>query len=135
MRRTGFVACCLAGAALLVMGCGAQSRDNKDRPPTVVELNAVVTGEQVTIAPAEVGAGPLVLIVSNQSQTVQNLKLVGDQVAQSFRRLEPGDTTEFQTSLVPGDYTLSAGALSSVREAELRVGPERPSGQNDLLLP
>ena len=36
----------------------------------------------------------------------------------------------------PGEYTLSAEESAGLREpATLTVGPQRPSAQNDLLLP
>ena len=37
--------------------------------------------------------------------------------------------------LEEGDYVVSAGEDSSVREGALEVGPERESSQNELLLP
>ena len=35
----------------------------------------------------------------------------------------------------PGEYTISAEESAGLREATLTVGPERPSAQNELLLP
>jgi hypothetical protein len=35
----------------------------------------------------------------------------------------------------PGEYSVSAAESAGLREAKLVVGPERPSAQNDLLLP
>ena len=38
-------------------------------------------------------------------------------------------------NLAEGDYVVSAGEDSKVREGSLEVGPERASSQNELLLP
>ena len=35
----------------------------------------------------------------------------------------------------PGEFTVSAAESAGLREDTLQVGPERPSAQNELLLP
>lgn len=129
------VALLALAAAALAAGCGAASRTNEDRPPPVIELNAVVNPAEVTLTPVKVGAGPLVILISNQTQSPQSLRIVGDQLSQAVPRIDPGDTTEYKASLAPGSYTLAAPDSSRIREAELEVGPERDTAQNDLLLP
>lgn len=135
MRGTATIALLLAAAAALVAGCGAQGRTNKDRPPPVIELNAVVSPAQVKLSPVKVGGGPLVIVISNQTQSAQSVRMVGDRISQRIARVDPGDTTRYKADLAPGTYTLAAGGGSVIRAAELEVGPERDTAQNDVLLP
>src|SRR5215216_1403736 len=65
MRRTA-----VAGLAVAValVGCGGgKDFENKPRPPVTLELTGVITQQKVTISPRKVGAGPVEIVVSNQS--------------------------------------------------------------------
>lgn len=47
----------------------------------------------------------------------------------------PDDTVDLKINLKPGDYQLAAGDSTSIQPMAFRVTKERPSSQDDLLLP
>jgi hypothetical protein len=81
-----------------------------------------------------VGARLVSITVSNQSRDPATLTLSGPNDIASSQIL-PGNTADVKGELKQGDYEVSAGDDSTARGDTLTVGPERPSSQNDLLLP
>ena len=60
--------CGVMAATLIFVGCGGGSDfQNKPRPAVPVELTGVITDSKVTVSPNKVGAGPIVITVSNQT--------------------------------------------------------------------
>ena len=49
-------------------GCGGSGGDysNEPRPPAPINVTAAVTDQRISVSPKSFGAGPIVLIVSNQ---------------------------------------------------------------------
>jgi hypothetical protein len=140
VRLKGRRGAVLAGAFSLlvaVSGCGADDFENNPRPPAPVELTAKVDDKSVLMSPSAVGAGLAVITVSNQSRDPINLTIVGpapEDEAESGE-IAPGGVGNLKAELVEGEYEVSAGDSSRVKSAELAVGPERESSQNELLLP
>jgi hypothetical protein len=137
--RTRVVALLLAGA-VVVGGCGGgKSFKNDARPPTPVQLTGVVTDKAVTISPKRVGGGPVILIVSNQTQSAHTITLEGGGNRDTVGPINPLDTAMLQQTLKPGIYTVKAGSRAAttreIRPGTLTVGPNRPSSSNQLLLP
>lgn len=125
----------LAVLALAAAGCGAEDHPNEPRPPKPITVTAQVDNKHVTISPDKFGAGLTVFTISNQSDSETTLTLEGPTEEESVPIL-PGNVTDtFKVAMETGDYVVSAGADSSAAPAQLRVGPERPSSQDDLLLP
>ena len=62
-------------AALALAGCGEDDFENEPRPPVPVQLTGVITQEKVTVSPNELGAGPVVITVSNQTKASHTLTL------------------------------------------------------------
>jgi hypothetical protein len=89
-----------------------------------------------------VGAGPVNLIVSNQSRRPQVVTFetadvpgsgeVGRRV--STGRIAPRGTGRLSIDARRGDYVVHVGDRT-VRVAHVKVGPRRASSQGDLLLP
>jgi hypothetical protein len=128
-----------AAVALLLSACGGQDFENKPRPPVPVQLSGVITTESVTVSPNRLGAGPIVLTVSNQTDQPHTLTLEGDGIRERVGPINPQDTAAIQKTLSPGRYTVKAGSDRAVsREIEpatLLIGKERPSASGELLLP
>lgn len=140
-RRTRAVALILSGVAVAsgVGACGGDSFENKPRPPVPVQLTGVITEARVTISPNKVGAGPVVITVSNQTPDAHTLTLEGEGLRERVGPINPQATAAIQKTLPPGQYTVKAGSETAVsteiRPATLVIGRERPSGSGQLLLP
>jgi hypothetical protein len=140
IRAGALPALCAAGLAFA--GCGEDDFENEARPPVPKQLTGVITDERVTVSPNELGAGPVVITVSNQtdaSHTVTLESADGGTIREQVGPINPLDTATLQRTLEPGRYTVSAGSEAAVpreiRPATLNIGQERKSGSDELLLP
>ena len=140
IRAGALMVLCAAGLAL--SGCGEDDFENEPRPPTPVELTGVIREDKVTVSPHELGAGPVVITVSNQTKAAHTLTLEssdGGTIREQVGPINPLDTATLQRTLEPGSYTVSAGSETAVpreiKPATLTIGEERKSGSDDLLLP
>jgi hypothetical protein len=100
--RTGKVAMASAAltGALLVVGCGGEEDfENEPRPPVPLQLTGVITAESVTVSPRTVAPGPIVLIVSNQTDHPHSLTLEGPEVNEQTGPIPPADTATLQATL------------------------------------
>jgi hypothetical protein len=141
----GGLAFLLTGALVLVAaGCGEEDFKNEKRPPVPIELTGVIQEDKVTVSPngrdTKVGAGPIVIIISNQTEDAHTVTLEGDRIpAVRVGPINPLDTASIQKTLPRGIYEVRAGSEVAVpkeiRPAELRIGPPRDPSNNRLLLP
>jgi hypothetical protein len=137
MRRVTMVG---ALVLLALAGCGG-SKDfaNNPRPPVPLQLTGVITNQRVTISPNKVGAGPVVITVSNQTQQTRTLTLDGNGIQEHVGPINPLDTATLQKTLKPGRYSVIAGSekatATAIRPAVLLIGKERKSASNKVLLP
>ena len=136
------VALLVAGALLAVLATGCRSEDfqNKPRPPQPVQLTAVITPGRVSLEPNEIGAGPVVIVVSNQDDASHTVSLTGNGVREVVGPINPLDTATLQKSLaVEGVYRLSAGSpvagVDDIKPARLSVGRGRQSARDDVQVP
>ena len=106
-------------------------------------MTAFVGGNRVSVSPNSFGAGPIVVIVTNQSNSSQDVtfqtSVAADtdakgEVTQSTGPINPGDTGQIKLDVVEGKYQVRTGD-DAIRPAAVSVGPERASAQNDLLQP
>lgn len=135
LAMAGVIAVTVAGA-----GCGNKADyANNDRPPTPVVVAAVIAKARVSVSPHSIGAGPISLIATNQTDVSQELTLEstntsGATVNQSTGPINPQDTASLKVTLAPGTYRVHVRD-PDIRPARLIVGPERPSAQNEVLQP
>lgn len=129
----------LGAAAIVLAGCGSTTKfANRPRPPTPVDLTAYVSNQRVMLSPASVGGGPLVFLITNQASRSVTLMLLGPggSTLASTGPINPNTTQRVSVNTMgQGTYLLSAGDGSGIRAAALRVGPQRPNGDNVLLQP
>ena len=136
-RASALVALACAAVA---SGCGASSDANENRPPAPINVTANISNSRVIIDPVAIGAGPIVLIVTNQSDASQEITLESAPSAstpgltETTGLVNPTDTGQIQLFAPPGRYRLGVGD-DAIDPATLVVGPERETSQNQLLLP
>jgi hypothetical protein len=128
----------LLATALGLPACGGEDRRNGERPPTSITVTAAVGDQRIKVSPRRFGAGPIRLIISNQTASAQEVtfETAGDRpgLTQTTAPINPSGTATLELDLTEGDYAMIA-ADDDVRPAEVVVGATRPSAQNDLMLP
>lgn len=137
-RRAMWIAAAASAGALA--GCGGEGFANDPSPPQPIEISGVITDEALTVSPDEIGQGPIILLVSNQTESSRTVTLVGMGVKEVVGPINPSDTARLQKNLRrTGTYTVRAGAArgggSAIRPARLTVGTGRQSSRDDLFLP
>jgi hypothetical protein len=140
--RSGSVYRWTAFALIAVSGCGGGGDyANRPRPPAPINVTAAITNSRVSVSPQRFGAGPIVLIVSNQSSSAQKVifetdELGGSQPGNKFDTtpINPRGTATLKVDVREGDWKLSTGD-GGIRAAAVSVGRERTSAQGDLLQP
>ena len=144
MTRVGRnrTAALLAGvlSLLILGGCGDDDDfENDPRPPAPIQLSGVITDSEVSVEPRKIGAGPIVLIVSNQTEQSHTVTLNGPSGSEEVGPINPLDTGRIQHNLEQGSYQIKAGSEEAADEeieaAVLTVGPPRESSSNSVLLP
>jgi hypothetical protein len=139
-RWSGAIAFLAAGTLILVAsGCGGGDFKNKQRPPVAVELTGVIQQDKVTVSPNSVGAGPVLITISNETKDAHTVTLEGETIKERVGPVNPQDTATIQKTLAPGTYEVRAGSAVAVpkeiQPALLKVGRARSDSNNKLLLP
>ena len=129
----------VAVAALLVAGCGEDDFANEPRTPVRVELTGVIQEDKVTVSPVKVGAGPILITISNQTERARTITLEGGQVREQVGPVRPLEAETITKTLEPGEYEVRAGSPRAVRReiepAVLSIGRQRRASNDELLLP
>jgi hypothetical protein len=132
-----------AGVSVLLVGCGGEEANyaNEPRPPAPITISARIGDDRVSVSPREFGAGPITLIVSNQTRRAQELTLQTEElggdapgIEQNSGPINPGDTASLKADLRRGTYKIAVDG-NGIAATILSVGAARPSAQNELLQP
>ncbi len=134
----------LAAAALAagLGACGAdEDYENTPRPPSPINVTAAIDSDEVRVSPVTFGAGPVVILVSNQSGAAQQVTFETDEIGaatggirRSTGTIASRSTGQLKVDAPEGTYTLSASA-GGVAPAVVEVSKRRASAQDQLLLP
>jgi hypothetical protein len=144
MGRKGFMrtAALLVGGAIALGAAGCGDEDdfaNNPRPAVPVQITGVITDDKVTVSPNSLGAGPVVLTLSNQSKDAHTVTLSGGTIKTEIGPINPLDTGTIQKTLDEGEYEVKAGTTKAltreIRAAALKIGAPRESSSNETLLP
>jgi hypothetical protein len=133
------VAAALPAAAA---GCGGgEDYENRPRPPAPINVTAAITDNRVRVSPESFGAGPVTLIVSNQSSAAQELSFETQELGgsepglkQSSGPIEPRGTATLQVDVREGSYMVRVED-QGIQPATVEVAGKRKSAQQDLLQP
>jgi hypothetical protein len=142
LRGTVYGGIALALALPTVAACGGGADyANKPRPPAPINVTAAITDSRVSVSPRRFGAGPILLIVSNQSSSAQKVifqtdELGGSEPGRKFDTtpINPRGTASLKVDVREGEWKLSTDD-GAIRAAAVTVGRERRSAQDDLLQP
>jgi len=132
----------VAALASSAAACGSQADyANRPRPPAPINVTAAITDQRVAVSPDRFGAGPVVLIITNQSSeerevTIQTDEVGGDRegIRQKTSPINARGTAELKVNVREGTYRVSVDS-EDIEPARLVVGEERASAQNELLQP
>lgn len=144
-RRASAFACALIAAGALT-SCGSDDGEkyaNAQRPARPIVISASINDDAIQVSPKKFGAGPITLVISNQSTASQQVTLETDdepgdsgpgQKAIETGPINPRETASVKGDVGEGTYTLHVGG-DEIRAAQVTVGAKRASSQNDLLQP
>jgi len=119
--------------ALAVAGCGSKDFKNDPRPPIPAEISVKIAKDGVAVSPREFGAGLVNFTIANLTTEPGTFAIQGP-VDASSSEIPPAGTGTVKVEMKTGSYEASVSGVAA-RPFSFTVGPERPSGQNDLLLP
>ncbi|MGI8594586.1 MAG: hypothetical protein ACR2ML_09540 [Solirubrobacteraceae bacterium] len=152
-----------AASVVVLAACG-EDDDYKSclRPPSTVNVSAAITESSVSLSPPQLGAGPIVMIVTNQSGASQVATLEADELAskpgrgqgsttsaegcppaqeprgglrQSTGPINPQDTAQLKVVVQQNrTYTLKTDD-DAISPGRLQVTKERGSAQSKVLQP
>jgi len=132
-----------AGAiTLAAAGCGSEDDyANRPRPPAPITVTASISDDRVSVSPSRFGAGPITLVVTNQTGRSRDLVLESDEpggsqagIRQQTGPINPQGTASLKADLREGSYVVRVRS-DGIRQASVTVGSERESAQNELLQP
>lgn len=153
-RGFRFLAPALAGATLLLAGCG-NVHENEPRPPVPAAIGVSIANQSIDVSPETSGApgergptlnqnlnapenqadrkAPLVVRIAVANLTRQNTVLRVEGPASHTERVIGSGSASFQMALPTGIYRLSSPASSGT--VRFNVGPSRISSGGDVLIP
>lgn len=133
----------IALAAPPIAGCGGgATRANEERPPFPIVVTASISKDKVSVSPTSFGAGPIRLIVTNQTDRSQQITLESADepgssetgIRQETGPINPRDTAALAATVTEGSYRVHVKGRD-IAAGKLDVGAERASSQQDLRLP
>ncbi len=134
-------ACALS--TLVIAGCGGDDAEyaNEPRPPAPINVTAAITERGLSVSPERFGAGPINLIVSNQTARAHSVTFETDEIGgsgpgvrQTTSPINPAATATLNLDVREGSYRLSTDARGAA-PSRIEVGARRRSAQDDLLQP
>ncbi len=134
---TGVLAAISALAA-----CGSDpDYANDPRPPTPINISAAITDDQITVSPRRFGAGPVVVLIANQTAQAQRVTVESDTfgnrdagIRQRTAPIDPQGTATLKIDMAKGRYVVTVDG-DGIEDTMVRVGRPRPDSSDQLLTP
>lgn len=126
-----------------VGGCGStKPYANNPRPAEPIVVAAAIAPGGISVSPESFGAGLVQLVVTNLTNSSQQLEIVSrgqssggtPLLQQQTGPINPQDTASLKANLGQGAYTVRVSD-HKIKAAVFTVGAARPSSQNQLLQP
>jgi hypothetical protein len=122
--------------AFVIAGCGDDNTyTNRLRPPEQLVVSAYIAPSGVSISPNGFGAGPITIVITNQTERPQQftVETAGPKagIKQTTGPINPTDTADMKITVLKGRYRVAASG-KGIKPTALVVGSHRPSSQNDL---
>jgi hypothetical protein len=118
---------------MALTACGRDDYENEPRPPLAAEISIQMDDDDITLAPAEFGAGIANITIANLGRDESAIQIDGPTTGETDD-IPPGTTTVLKMEMKTGEYEAIAPGLDAEPFA-FEVGPERESANNDLQLP
>jgi len=131
--RPALVAAAAAVMALIAAGCGRDDFENDPRPPVPAEISVKIGQGEVVVSPRAFGAGLVNFEIANLGDVPATLTIDGPIETES-EEIPARGNNRLKTELETGTYEASVTGPEA-KPFAFEVGPERESGQNQLLLP
>src|SRR5215211_1513120 len=134
--------CAFAAAAVAALpGCGDdEDHVNRDRPAASISVTAAIIDGRIIVSPDSFGAGPIRLIVTNQTKSEQEVTLEtggggsSGGITRTSDPIGPAATSTLEVDVREGDYAIHT-AGGGIKPASVKVGAARASAQGQLLQP
>jgi hypothetical protein len=140
MRSRQFTVWAIAAAVPAFAACGeTDSHPNKDRPAATINVTAAIIDGRVQVSPRKFGAGPIRLLITNQSGREQavTFRTAGRQagITRSTAPIRPDGTATLEVDDIDeGAYEVRTED-AGIKPATVVAGTARPSAQDQLLQP
>ncbi len=116
----------------MIAGCGGEDFKNEARAPVRLALTGVIQDDKVTVSPAKLGAGPVEITISNQTDRVRTITLEGESIKERQGPVAPGATATIQKTLDPGSYEVRAGSEEGGPQGDPACGADDRQGTQEL---
>ncbi len=114
---------------------------NEPRPPTPINVSAAITDDRITVSPRRFGAGPVVVLIANQTAEAQRVTVESDTfgdkdpgIKQQTAPINPQGTATLKIDMSRGRYMVTVDG-DGIEETTVRVGRDRGSSSDQLLTP
>jgi len=115
-----------------------ESYSNDPRPPSAITRTASINADEVSVSPPRFGAGPISLVIANETSAAQGITFETSGGTAGFTQttgpINPGDTATLKADVPPGRVIVKVHG-NGIDPARLTVGPRRASAQSELLQP
>ncbi len=140
MRSRQFTGLAIAALVPAFAACGeTDSHPNKERPAAAINVTAAIIDGRVQVSPREFGAGPIRLVITNQSGREQavTFRTAGREagITRSTAPIRPDGTATLEVDDIDeGSYEVRTED-EAIKPATVVAGAARPSAQDQLLQP
>ena len=121
-------------AALALSACGSKDFPNDPRAPSPIDVTAKISSDEVLVSPSRFGSGLVTFTIANLTHNPARFTITGPKDA-ATQEILPGTPGTLKVNLTEGTYQAGSGANSKAKPTTLRVGSDRASPQNKVLLP